>query len=75
MPLPFFLAGLLGKAASGVLAKGLAAKASAASTKAMVGHRGHHVLVQQVVGKLTEKASDTAIDYVVSRNDKKKPDR
>jgi hypothetical protein len=75
MPLPFFLAGLFGKAASGAVAKGLAAKASAAGTKAMVKHHARHALAQQVVGRLAEKASDAVIDYAVSRNDTKKPDR
>lgn len=72
MPLPFFLAGLLGKTASGTVAKGLAAKSSAA--KAMIGHHRRHALAQRFVGKLAEKASDGTIDYALSRNDKKRRD-
>ena len=69
MPLPFFLAGILRKAAAGALAKGVTAKASAAGAKALVGH--HHGFAQQVAGKLAEKASDAAVDSTLSRREKK----
>ena len=62
MPLPFFLAGLLGKAAAGAIAKGLAAKASAATAKAIVGHHAHRHLAHQIAGKLAEKLADFAVD-------------
>jgi hypothetical protein len=71
MPLPFFLAGILGKAAAGALAKGVTAKASAAGAKALVGHHAHHGFAQQVAGKLAEKASDAAVDSTLSRREKK----
>jgi hypothetical protein len=62
MPLPFFLAGIIGKSAAGAVAKGLAAKASAAGAKALVGSHAHHGLAQKLAGKIAEKLSDEAVD-------------
>jgi len=71
MPLPFFLAGLIGKAASGAVAKGLTAKASAASAKALVGSHGHHGLAQKLAGEVAEKLSDKAVDAALAKKEKK----
>jgi hypothetical protein len=71
MPLPFFLAALFGKAAVGVVTKGLASKAAAAGTKAVCGHHGHHALARTVAVKVAEKAIDSAMDTALSRTRKK----
>lgn len=71
MPLPFLLAGIFGKTAAGALAKGVAAKASAAGAKALVGHHTHHGLAQQVAGKLAEKTSDAVVDSALKRKEKR----
>lgn len=71
MPLPFFLAALLGKAAVGAIAKGVAAKAAAAGAKGLVGHHAHHSLAQHVAGKIAEKVADSGVDAVLSRKRKK----
>jgi hypothetical protein len=71
MPLPFFLAALLGKAAAGAVTKGLASKAAAAGAKALCGHHGHHSLARTVAVKAAEKAVDSVMDAALSRKSKK----
>jgi len=71
MPLPFFLAGLIGKAASGAVTKGLTAKVSAASAKALVGSHGHHGLAQKLASEAAEKLSDKAVDAALAKKVKK----
>ena len=71
MPLPFFLAALLGKAAGGAVAKGLGSKVVVSGAKA--GH--HHSLIRKIMGKVTEKAVDSTMDSVVSREEKRKSRR
>jgi hypothetical protein len=69
-PLPFFLGALLGKAAVGAIAKGVAGKAAAASSKGLIGHHAHHKLAQQVAGKVAEKAADAGVDAALRRHKK-----
>jgi hypothetical protein len=71
MPLPFFLGALFGKVAVGAVAKGIAAKAGAASAKGLVGHHAHHKLAQHVAGKIAEKVADSGVDAAFSRRRKK----
>ena len=71
MALPFFLAGILGKAAAGALAKGLAAKVSPAGAKALVGSHGHSGLAQRVAGAAAEKLTDSAVDAVFAKMERK----
>ena len=71
MPLPFFLAGLIGKSVSGAVAKGLTAKASAASAKALVGSHGHHGLAQKLASGVAEKLTDNAVDAALAKKEKK----
>jgi hypothetical protein len=70
MPLPFFLAALFGKAAVGAIAKGIAAKAGAASAKGLVGHHAHHRLAQNVAGKIAEKIADSGVDVAFRKRKK-----
>ena len=72
MPLPFFLGALFGKAAAGAVAKGLAAKASGAGAKAAAGQHGKHSLARKVVGRIADKALDSALDHVRLGEEKKK---
>ena len=67
MPLPFFLAGIIGKSAAGAVAKGLAGKASAAGGKALVGSHGHRGLARKLAGKVAEKLSDEAVDAALAK--------
>jgi hypothetical protein len=71
MPFPFFLAGIIGKAAAGALGKGIAAKASAMGTKALVGSHGHHPVAQKFAGKVAEKFTDAAVDAALAKKEKK----
>ena len=71
MPLPFFLAGLVGKAAAGAVAKGWAAKASAASAKGFVGVRGKHGLAHKLASAVAEKLRDKAVDAALAKKEKK----
>jgi len=66
MPLPFFLAGIIGKAAAGAVAKGLAAKASAAGAKVVVGSHGQPALAHKLAGELAEKLADAAVDAALA---------
>jgi hypothetical protein len=66
MPVPFFLAALLGKAAAGAASKGFAAKASA--------HHGHRAIAKKLGGKIVGKASDEVIDRTLSKREKGKAD-
>ena len=72
MPLPFFLGALFGKAAASAVAKGLAAKASGAGAKAAAGHHGKQSLAHKVVGRIADKALDSALDHVRLDEEKKK---
>ena len=70
MPLPFFLAGILGKAAVGAVAKGLVGKASAVGAKALVGHHAHHGVAQHVAKEIAEKLTDSAVDAAFAKKEK-----
>jgi hypothetical protein len=72
MPLPFFLAGIIGKSAAGAVAKGLAAKSSAAGAKALLGSHGHHKLAQKLAGEVADKLTDEVVDAL--ENKKKRRD-
>jgi hypothetical protein len=72
MPFPFFLAGIIGKAAVGAMSKGIAAKASATGTKALVGFHGHHRVAQKIAGEVAEKLADAAVDAAFPKKDKKR---
>jgi hypothetical protein len=74
MPFPFFLAGIIGKATASLVGKGIAAKASAMGTKALVGSHGHHPVAQKIASEVAEKLADTAVDAALARK-KKKGDR
>jgi len=67
MPLPFFLAGILGKAAVGAIAKGLVGKASAVGAKALAGHHAHHRVAQYVAEEIAEKLTDSAVDAAFAK--------
>ena len=67
MPVPFFLAALLGKAAAGAVSKGLAAKGSA--------HHGHRTIAKKIGGKIVGKVRDEAIDRTLSTRDQARPTR
>jgi hypothetical protein len=71
MPLPFFLAGLVGKVASGAVAKAWTAKASVASAKARVGVHGNHTLARKLASEVADKLSDKAVDAVLAVKEKK----
>src|SRR5262249_25960686 len=71
MALPFFLAGILGKAAAGALPKGLAARVWAAGAKPLVGSQGHRGLAQGVAGAAAEKLTDSAVDAVFAKMERK----
>jgi hypothetical protein len=71
MPLPFFLAGLVGKVAAGAVAKGWSAKASAASGKALVSVHGNHRLARKLASEVAEQLSDKAVDAVLAKKEKK----
>jgi hypothetical protein len=71
MPLPFFLGALFGKDAVGAIAKGIAAKTGAAGAKGLVGHHTHHVLAQNIAGKVAEKSADSGVDAAFSKKRKK----
>jgi hypothetical protein len=71
MPLPFFLGALFGKAAASAVAKGLAAKTSGASAKAVAGHHGKQGLARKVAGRIADKAVDSTLDDNPSGNEKK----
>jgi hypothetical protein len=51
--------------------KGIAAKASATSTKAFVGSHGHHPLAQKFAGEVSDKLTDAAVDAVFAKKKKK----
>jgi hypothetical protein len=74
MPLPFFLAGIIGKWAAGAVAKGFAAKASAAGAKALVGSHGHHGLVEKLTGEVAEKLTDEVVDAAFAKKKKRRRD-
>ena len=61
MPLPFFVAALLGKTALGLALKGLAGKAGAVGAKGLLGHHAHHGLALRV----TRKAAETVLEHGV----------
>jgi hypothetical protein len=67
MPLPFLLAGIIGKSAAGAVAKGLAAKSSAAGAKALLGSHGHHKLAQKLVSEVADKLTDEAVDAALAK--------
>ena len=69
MPVPFFLAALLGKAAAGAASKGLVAKGSAAVTKTASGHHGHRLFARKVPAQILDKAGDEALDRALSSDD------
>ena len=68
MPVPFFLAALLGKAAAGAASKGLAAKGSAAVTKTASGHHGHRFFARKVAVQILDKGRDEALDRIQRSN-------
>jgi hypothetical protein len=68
MPVPFFLAALLGKAA-GAASMGLAAKGSAAVTKTASGHHGHRLFARKVAAQILDKARDEALGRALSSDD------
>ena len=67
MPLPFILAGLLGKAAVGAVTKGLSSKAAAAGAKTAVHRHGKVALANKLAVKLADKVTDKATDKVVDK--------
>ena len=71
MPLPFFLAGIFGKAAAAAVAKGFAGKASASAVKAVIGGHGHHGLAQNLTSEVADHLSDKAVDAVLRKREKK----
>jgi hypothetical protein len=71
MALPFFLAAILGKAAAGALAKGLAGKVSPAGAKALVGSHGHRGFAQRIAGAAAEKLTHSAVDAVFTKMERK----
>jgi hypothetical protein len=74
MPLPFFLVGIIGKSAAGAVAKGLAAKSSAAGAKALLGSHGHHKLAQKLAGEVANKLTDEVVDAAFAKKKGRRED-
>jgi len=56
------------------VAKGFAAKASAAGAKALVGSHGHHGLVEKLTGEVAEKLTDEVVDAALAKKKKRRRD-
>jgi hypothetical protein len=75
MPIPFFLAALLGKAASSAAAKGIAGKAGANGAKGIFGGHAHHRLAHRIADRVAEKAADVGVRVTFSKKRRKADDR
>jgi hypothetical protein len=62
MPLPWLIAGLLGKAAASSLVKGLTAKAAAGGAKGLIGHHGHHRVALELARTIARDAAEHAAE-------------
>ena len=75
MPIPFFLAALLGKAASGAAAKGIMGKAGANGAKGIFSGHAHHRLAHRIADQVAEKAADAGARVTLSKKRRKADDR
>ena len=75
MPIPFVLAALFGKAATGAAAKGIAGKAAANGAKGIFGGHAHHRLAHRIAEKVAEKAADSGVHAAFSKKRRKDDNR
>jgi len=56
------------------VAKGLAAKSSAAGAKALLGSHGHHKLAQKLAGEVANKLTDEVVDAAFAKKKERRED-
>ena len=74
MPIPFFLAAPFGKAALGLVLKGLAGKAGAAGAKGILGRHAHHRLARRVAKKAAGSLVEHGLAALARRDSRSRED-